>query len=75
MATFDQIENAFNANFMQRSGPGKRAKLEDLKEGNFRATFNGKSTEFPVPQTATAMQLVGITQMPAERLWQAVSKK
>jgi hypothetical protein len=74
VATLKQIDNQFNDNFMQRSGPGNRAKIEDLGEGNFRATYKKKSTEFPVPPTATVVQLVGITKTPAERLWQAVRK-
>ena len=75
MATLDQIDNAFNANFMQHSGPRQQAKVEALGQGNYRATFGGEKTEFPVREDATKMQLVGLTRDPAMRLWEAVRRK
>jgi hypothetical protein len=75
MATLDQIDEAFNANFKQRSGPRQRAKIEALGQGNHRATYDGEKTEFLVREGATEMQLPGITRDPAMRLWEAVKKK
>jgi hypothetical protein len=75
MATLDQIDEAFNANFRQRSGPRQRAKVEALEHGNYRAIYEGEKTEFPVREGATAMQLPNITRDPAIRLWDAVKKK
>jgi hypothetical protein len=75
MATLDQIDEAFNANFKQRSGPRQRAKIEVLGQGNYRATYFGEKTEFLVREGATEMQLPGITRDPAMRLWDAVRKK
>lgn len=75
MATLDQIDNAYNANFRQKSGPRQRAKVEALGQGNYRATYDGEKTEFPVREDATEMQLVGMTRDPAMRLWEAVRKK
>ncbi|HEY0477563.1 MAG TPA: hypothetical protein VGD37_08560 [Kofleriaceae bacterium] len=75
MATLYQIDEAFNANFRQRSGPGQRAKVETLGQGNYRATYDGEKTEFPVREGATEMQLPGITRDPAMRLWEVVKKK
>jgi hypothetical protein len=75
MATFDQIDEAFNANFSQKSGPRQRAKIEALGQGSYSATYDGQKTEFPVKADATAMQLPDITRDPANRLWEAVRKK
>jgi hypothetical protein len=75
MATLDQIDNAFNANFRQKSGPQQQAKIEALGQGSYRATFDGEKFEFPVKENATAMQLVDITRDPSLRLWEAVRKK
>jgi len=75
MARLDQIENAFNANFIQKSGPRQRAKVEALGQGNYRASFSGEQTDFPVMENATEMQLPGVTRDPALRLWEAVRKK
>jgi hypothetical protein len=75
MATLDQIDEAFNANFMQKSGPRQRAKVEGPGQGNYRATYDGEKTEFSVREGTTEMQLPGITRDPAMRLWEAVRKK
>lgn len=76
MATLDQIDETFNANFRQRSGgPRQRAKVEALGQGTYRATYEGEKTEFPVRDGATEMQLPEITRDPAMRLWEAVRKK
>jgi hypothetical protein len=75
MPTLYQIDEAFNANFIQRSGPRQRAKVEAVTPGNYRATYDGEKTEFPVSETTTEMQLPGITRDPAVRLWEAVKKK
>jgi hypothetical protein len=75
MATLDQIDEAFNANFKQKSGPRQRAKVEALGPGSFRATYDGEKTEFAVSEGTTEMQLPGITRDPAMRLWEVVRKK
>jgi hypothetical protein len=74
MATLDQIDEAFNAHFRQKSGR-QRAKVEALGQGNYRATYDGEKTEFPLREGTTEMQLPGITHDPAMRLWEAVKKK
>jgi hypothetical protein len=75
MATLYQIDEAFNANFRQKSGPRQRAKVEALGPGNYCATYGGEKAEFPVREGATEMQLPDITRDPAIRLWEAVRKK
>ena len=75
MATLNQIDEAFNANFVQKAGLRQRAKVEALGQGNYRASYNGEQTEFPVKETATEMQLPGSTRDAALRLWEAVRKK
>ncbi len=75
MALLDQIDEAFNANFLQKSGPRQRAKVEALGPSSFRATYDGEKTEFSVTEGTTQMQLPGVTRDPAMRLWDIIRKK